>query len=421
MAQTRLDPELLPVNTTFQGNAFNGSNELVQLDGSGRLPAIDGSQLTGVSGGSAVGGTGDLQLNNAGAFGNANSIDPGSSLLYSNVYHALVCDGIVSDPYFRIYSNSSPIIIAAGAAGGSPQPINLIGDIGNAQTAVTVTASGLTVGALTPSIQKMDVEGSVYVNGSVGIHISHPLYPLDVAGQARIADGTQASGYVFTSDASGLGSWQAPGATPNLAGGNTGQIPFQSAPSTTAFDSNFTYADNSFLGPNGKFITMYGTGARGGITGFGILNADTMGMLNGDTVIVSDQVTDGRIHMYTGGSGGVGPNVTACRSGLGGPLFGVNNTNPLHAIDIGGDVNTSTLYMVGGIQVLTSGSTTNSVVVGNGSSSLVGVNTTAPTSPLQVVGLPSYANNAAALSGGLTTGAFYTDGASDPRQVYVVF
>lgn len=36
-------------NTTIQGNTFNGSNQLVKLDIDGKLPAIDGSQLTGVS------------------------------------------------------------------------------------------------------------------------------------------------------------------------------------------------------------------------------------------------------------------------------------------------------------------------------------------------------------------------------------
>ena len=39
--------------TTKQGNTFNGVSQLVQTDGTGKLPAIDGSQLTGLpSGGS---------------------------------------------------------------------------------------------------------------------------------------------------------------------------------------------------------------------------------------------------------------------------------------------------------------------------------------------------------------------------------
>jgi hypothetical protein len=49
----------------------------------------------------------------------------------------------------------------------------------------------------------------------------------------------------------------------------------------------------------------------------------------------------------------------------------------------------------------------------------VGIGTTAPKSPLHVVGLPVYANNAAAISGGLTAGAFYRTG-GDPDPVCVV-
>ncbi len=49
----------------------------------------------------------------------------------------------------------------------------------------------------------------------------------------------------------------------------------------------------------------------------------------------------------------------------------------------------------------------------------VGIGTVNPTSPLQVVGLPVYANNAAAIAGGLTPGAFYRTG-GDPDLVCVV-
>lgn len=41
-------------NTTTAGNAFNGANQLVQLNGTGKLPAIDGSQLTNLPTGATV-------------------------------------------------------------------------------------------------------------------------------------------------------------------------------------------------------------------------------------------------------------------------------------------------------------------------------------------------------------------------------
>lgn len=41
----------IPDNLTTQGNTFNGANQLVQLDAAGKLPAIDGSQLTNLPSG----------------------------------------------------------------------------------------------------------------------------------------------------------------------------------------------------------------------------------------------------------------------------------------------------------------------------------------------------------------------------------
>lgn len=36
----------LSSNVTLEGNTFNGANQLVQLDGNAKLPAVDGSNLT---------------------------------------------------------------------------------------------------------------------------------------------------------------------------------------------------------------------------------------------------------------------------------------------------------------------------------------------------------------------------------------
>ncbi len=44
-------------SVTLQGNTFNVANRLVLLDGDGKLPAIDGSRLTGIEGGGGGSGT----------------------------------------------------------------------------------------------------------------------------------------------------------------------------------------------------------------------------------------------------------------------------------------------------------------------------------------------------------------------------
>lgn len=47
----------LSVNVTTQGNTFNGASNLVQLDGSAKLPAVDGSQLTSLNASNVGSGT----------------------------------------------------------------------------------------------------------------------------------------------------------------------------------------------------------------------------------------------------------------------------------------------------------------------------------------------------------------------------
>lgn len=50
-------------------------------------------------------------------------------------------------------------------------------------------------------------------NGNTGIGQSNPTAKLDVAGNVKIADGTQGTGKVLTSDANGLATWAAPATT----------------------------------------------------------------------------------------------------------------------------------------------------------------------------------------------------------------
>ncbi len=76
---------------------------------------------------------------------------------------------------------------------------------------------------------------TVLGNGNVGVGVSTPSDKLQVQGKVKIVDGTQGTGKVFTSDASGKGSWESikrSGLFSNTAGANSwsGEVPGNDPP-----------------------------------------------------------------------------------------------------------------------------------------------------------------------------------------------
>jgi len=76
IASGALNDGRLSANVTLQGNSFNGASELVKLDGSSKLPAVDGSQLTNIASSQLGGKFYDSQMAiSTGAFASLNGAD----------------------------------------------------------------------------------------------------------------------------------------------------------------------------------------------------------------------------------------------------------------------------------------------------------------------------------------------------------
>jgi len=92
----------------------------------------------------------------------------------------------------------------------------------------------------------------------VGIGTTSPIAKLDIAGNIKITDGTQAIGKVLTSDAVGNGSWQAliPAKIAFLAGNNS--VGDQIIPGGTFTDVDLTFAGSRIFNDGGGYIPSSG-------------------------------------------------------------------------------------------------------------------------------------------------------------------
>jgi len=110
----------LSANVTQQGNTFNVANKLVRLDALGKLPAIDGSQLTGLV--SQIANLSDVQLT---------SLAPGESLVYNGTkWTNQITTADVRHDYVGVYSycGKAPQLSSESAAVWKIKRIQVLAD-----------------------------------------------------------------------------------------------------------------------------------------------------------------------------------------------------------------------------------------------------------------------------------------------------
>jgi hypothetical protein len=127
-----LSDSRLSSNVTLQGNTFNGVNQLLKLDGSGKLPAVDGSQLTGLI--SQIANLSDVQLT---------SLQIGQSLSYNGTkWVNSAVTATVRHDYQGVYSyvGRAPQLSSEGANVWKITRIQVLTD-GNVLTTQALSAS----------------------------------------------------------------------------------------------------------------------------------------------------------------------------------------------------------------------------------------------------------------------------------------
>ena len=99
----------LSVNVTLEGNTFNAANKLLKIDGAGKIPAIDGSQVTALHADNIATGTvANARLNSAVVVLDSNSKIPAVNGSQVTALHA---DNIATGTVANARLNSSVVVL----------------------------------------------------------------------------------------------------------------------------------------------------------------------------------------------------------------------------------------------------------------------------------------------------------------------